>query len=398
MHSIKAKIILIVGASLLVGSAAMAWLFNRSYQKTLERASEQALTQARESFQIQKKNAIELMSASIQALQGNRDLVDAFAARDREHLGQVTGPLYADFAKQFGVTHWNYWESEPEGASHVKGLTNFYRAATPKKFGEFLERATLAKVTEQKSFVDGLDLGNTGFALRVLGPVHRDGKVIGYFEIGKDIASFLDSMKKQSGSEYGLMLVKAKVDALKWASSRASRGLRNDWDDMKEFVLAKNTSADASIFNYDKTIQGIPATGEQLGLVTKDATIFARAVLPLDDASGERVGGVFILTDVTEMYRSAVETRNRALVFIVALNLVVGVGLGLLFQLLIVRRLDRLIQVATRVVGGEYQTRIESTSKDEIGRFEKLFDQFREVFVSVVAEVEKPRETPKDVG
>jgi HAMP domain-containing protein len=233
MHSIKAKIILVVGASLLLGSAAMAWLFNRSYENTLERASDQALTQARESFQIQKKNAVELMSASIQALQGNRDLVDAFAAR---------------------------------------------------------------------------------------------------------------------------------------------------------------------IFNYDKTIQGVPATGEQLGLVTKDAIMFARAVLPLDDASGERVGGVFILTDVTEMYGSAVETRNRALVFIVALNLVVGAGLWLLFQLLIVRRLDRLIQVATRVVGGEYQTRIECTSKGEIGRFEKLFDQFREVFVSVVAEVENPREKTQDAG
>jgi HAMP domain-containing protein len=391
MRSIKAKIILIVGASLLIGSAAMAWLFNRSYEKALSRASEQALTQAREGFRIQRKNAVELMTASIQALQGNLALVDAFAARDRERLGQAAGPLYADFAKRFGVTHWNYWESEPEGAANVKGLTNFYRAATPKNFGEFLERATLAKVAEQKSFVDGLDLGNTGFALRVIGPVHREGKVIGYFEIGKDIATFLESMKKQSGSEYGLMLVKANLEAKKWASSRTSRGLRNDWDDMKEFVLAKNTSTDAGIFNYDKTIQGIPASGEHLGLVTRDATMFARAVLPLDDAGGKRVGGIFVLTDVTEMYRSAEQTRNQAMVFIVALNLLVGIGLWLLFQLLIVRRLDRLIQVATRVVGGEYQTRIECTSTDEIGRFEKLFDQFREVFVSVVAEAEKPR-------
>jgi len=391
MHSIKAKIILIVGASLLIGSVAMAWLFNRSYEKTLDRASDKALTQARESFQIQKKSAIELMSASIQAMQGNQVLVDAFANRDRDQLGQAAGPIFDDFAKHFGVTHWNYWESEPEGTAEVKGLVNFYRAATPKKFGEFLERATLASVVRQKSFVDGLDLGNTGFALRVVGPVYRAGKVIGYFEIGKDIASFLDSMKKQSGSEYGLMLLKSTLDEKKWASSRTSRGLRNDWEDMKEFVLAKNTSPDASIFNYDKTILGIPTTGEQLGLVTKDTTMFARAVLPIDDASGKRVGGVFILTNVTEVYRHAIDTRNQALVFIVALNLLVGVGLWLLFHVLIVRRLDRLIVVATRVVGGEYQTRIESTSKDEIGRFEKLFDQFREVFVSVVAEAEKPR-------
>jgi HAMP domain-containing protein len=159
---------------------------------------------------------------------------------------------------------------------------------------------------------------------------------------------------------------------------------------MREFVLAKNTSDDASIFKYDKTIQGIPTTGEQLGLVTKGETRYARAVLPLDDASGKRVGGVFVLTEVTEMYRHATQTRNRALGFIVTLNLVVSVCLVLLFQVLIVRRLDRLIVVATRVVGGEYQTRIESTSKDEIGRFEKLFDQFREVFVSVVEEINKP--------
>jgi HAMP domain-containing protein len=403
MLSIKTKIVLVVASSVAVGSIAMAWLFNASYQKTLKRASDQALTQARESFATQKKDSVDLMSASILSMEGNRDLIEAFAARDRERLAPLARALYADFSKRFGITHWNYWETEPEGAAAVKGLVNFYRAATPKNFGEFLERATLAEVVREKNLVTGLDLGNTGFALRVVGPVHREGKVVGYFEVGKDIASFLESMKRQSGSEYGLMLIKGNLDEKKWASSRVSRGLRNDWDDMKEFVLATNTSQEASIFAYDRTLQGIPTTGEQLGLVSRSDDHYARAVLPLDDASGKRVGGVFVLTNVTTLYQHATSTRNMALAFIVGLNLLVGLGLVLLFQSLIVRRLDRLVQIVTRVVGGEYQTRINSTSNDEIGRFEKLFDQFREVFVSVVDEANRREQavansTPQALG
>jgi hypothetical protein len=50
---------------------------------------------------------------------------------------------------------------------------------------------------------------------------------------------------------------------------------------------------------------------------------------------------------------------------------------------LIFRRLDNIVMVATRVVGGDYATEITVSSDDEVGQFELLFEQFRCVFVDV---------------
>lgn len=56
------------------------------------------------------------------------------------------------------------------------------------------------------------------------------------------------------------------------------------------------------------------------------------------------------------------------------------------------RRLAHIINVATRVVGGDYQTEIKVTTEDEIGQFERLFEQFRRVFVDVLSHVPELQE------
>jgi hypothetical protein len=48
--------------------------------------------------------------------------------------------------------------------------------------------------------------------------------------------------------------------------------------------------------------------------------------------------------------------------------------------------------VATRVVGGDYETEIQVDSDDEVGQFEKLFEQFRFVFVDLMAHVPELQE------
>jgi len=58
-----------------------------------------------------------------------------------------------------------------------------------------------------------------------------------------------------------------------------------------------------------------------------------------------------------------------------------------LLSALVFRRLERIIKVATRVVGGDYDSEIRVSSDDEVGQFEQLFEQFRQVFVNVLAHV-----------
>ena len=56
------------------------------------------------------------------------------------------------------------------------------------------------------------------------------------------------------------------------------------------------------------------------------------------------------------------------------------------------RRLEHLSTVAMRVVGGDYETEIKVTSDDEVCQFERLFEQFRRVFVDAFAHVPQLQE------
>jgi HAMP domain-containing protein len=64
----------------------------------------------------------------------------------------------------------------------------------------------------------------------------------------------------------------------------------------------------------------------------------------------------------------------------------------MLLTRLVFRRLDHIVMVATRVVGGDYKTEIRVSSDDEVGQFEQLFEQFRQVFVDVLNHVPELQE------
>ncbi|HEY5957448.1 MAG TPA: HAMP domain-containing protein, partial [Polyangiaceae bacterium] len=62
---------------------------------------------------------------------------------------------------------------------------------------------------------------------------------------------------------------------------------------------------------------------------------------------------------------------------------------------LVFRRLDAISRVATRVVGGDFETPIRVGPRDEIGKFEELLEQFRGVVVSLVGDMIRLQEPTK---
>jgi len=74
-------------------------------------------------------------------------------------------------------------------------------------------------------------------------------------------------------------------------------------------------------------------------------------------------------------------------------SLTLGILLVLtLLSRLVFRRLHQIIVIATRVVGGDYESEIKVNSDDEVGQFEQLFEQFRRVFVDVLSNVPELQE------
>ena len=156
--------------------------------------------------------------------------------------------------------------------------------------------------------------------------------------------------------------------------------------------MADKTSDSENIIRFDGELAAVPADGKVLERYQQGDAVFVRGLFPIHDAAGNTVGAMFVVRDISSFYLAMRRTQT---ILIVSLVAVLTIGILLVLSLLtglVFRRLERIIVVATRVVGGDYETEIRVSSDDEVGQFERLFEQFRRVFVNVLAHVSELQE------
>jgi len=392
--SIKTKVTAFIVTCVAVCGAALLWLNESSYQSNLQGVTEASIRDSRSSWESLTRSEVRTLSAVMQNVIVNKELLALWAAKDREKLLEASRPLFEVLRKDFGVTQFNYIDEQ------TLRLLIMTDPKDPKLIGTKADRFDVQEAARTKTWSSGLALGNHGFALRVAVPAYDsglapDGKLIGYLECGAEVGKFLASLKAQSGHEYGMVVKKSALDAEKWANQRAHLKLQNNWDQMKDVVLTGNTSADESIFSFAEDLAALPVEGKDLGLLARGVRSFSRGVFPINDASGQRVGAVFVLADVTALKDRFAAARVRTVVFAIALLIVLSLVLVMMLQSWVFKRLAHITDVVTNVVGGAYQTPVQVTKNDEIGRFEALFEQFRGVFVGLLQQYETLEEQHK---
>ncbi|HEY5284283.1 MAG TPA: hypothetical protein VIM14_15940, partial [Polyangia bacterium] len=113
---------------------------------------------------------------------------------------------------------------------------------------------------------------------------------------------------------------------------------------------------------------------------------------PIYDAVGTPIGGIFLRHDITALYQGMHRVQTNAIVAIALLMVLLSVAMAVMLNRLVFLRLKRTMEVATRVVGGEFSKQIVPVSDDEVGKLELLFEQFRGIFVGVVDDLSKLQE------
>jgi HAMP domain-containing protein len=310
----------------------------------------------------------------------NTQVRDAFAAKHRSRLLQLTAPLYPQLKSQ-GITNWMFHTPEP-------GMSVFLRLHNPAKFGDHLNRFIDNEVVRTHGIVAGNELARAGFAVRVIRPVYdAKGAIAGYVEFGEELGQFVHALKNQTGNEYGLLLSKKYVDRQFWADSSAMWKRRDNWNDNSGYVVADKTTTNDNILRFTGDLDTIPVQGTVLERYSEGKSQFVRGIFPIHDAAGNTVGAMFVVRDISASYLKMRRTQDILLATTVVC-FVLGVVLLLnLLNRFIFRRLLHIIHAATRLVGGDFETVIKVESDDEVGQLERLFEQFRHIFVELMKQM-----------
>jgi HAMP domain-containing protein len=384
--SIRAKLVVAIVASMVALAVATAVLVRTAGERNVRIAAEQAIAVAGQALAAAERADIEKLDATLGALAAHPGLAEAFAARDRERLLALTGPVFATLVEH-GVTHLYFIEPEPRG-------TVFLRVHEPGLHGDVVDRATLAKAIETKGIAAGKELGMTAFALRVVRPWKgKDGRLLGYLEVAEEIDHFLGHIKRQTGDDYTLVVEKAFLDEKALASVR--RGKPAGWGERGRTVVVDSTGGDP-IVEVDLDLASVPDRGLLLGEIWEDGRRVVRGVVPVKDAAGRRVGGLFVAHDISALRANMLAARRGIYALLVLVAAVLAALLVALVNRLVVRRLDQMIatmeDLSVRLAGGDYDVAApRPSSRDEIGRFEEFFGRFLQVVTGLLRELARRR-------
>lgn len=384
--SIKVKIALAVIACLVAIAAANGILAAYGHERDMAYAGDQAVAVAARSFVSIERREIDKLSTTLDALVGEPAFAAALSLRDRDRLLEIAAPIFKELKARHKVTHWYFIDPAP-------ARTVFLRVHRPELRGDVVDRQTLLAAVRTGDTAAGKELGQTAFALRTVRPFAPQGKLLGYMELGQEIDDFLQRMKAETGDEYALVVQKRFLDPTAWAATRGER--RNNWGDDPDVVAVDTTTSEPGLLGTSADVREVPDGGRTLGQVERGGRHFVRGVVPVLDAAGQRVGGLFVLHDVTALHDRLVSEQLKGALLIGAVAVVVLALLYVLFEVLVFRRLSRMThamqRVSLRLAGGDYDVggTLEPSAPDEIGKFERFLASFLSTIGSTLKELEK---------
>ena len=306
--------------ALLMGS--FLYIFHRMYEQRLSEIRETSSKRAQDLTRTELRNYVDTMSAALKSIIRDQRLEAAFVADDRERAIALAEPLFRELQKEQHIDHFYL---------HRADRTNLARVHEPEKFNDKIDRITLieAEKTQKPSF--GIEQGPTGnCTLRVVYPWRRDGKLIGYAELGTEFETVAQRVHDILQIDLVVLVDKKHLDRTRWENRNQKLGRQTDWQAFPDFVV------------IDKTLETIPSALAQrlLGgnIVNGDDTIIDVAgktthvaFLPLTDIGGRDLGHLIVLKDIDEFRRSA---RHAVILFSLICCAVGALKLGFFYVFL----------------------------------------------------------------
>jgi hypothetical protein len=255
------------------------------------------------------------LHAQLDGLSDNQELAAAMAAGNAVALERRVAPIFAHMRDQHNISHLYFTRPDRSPLLRLDGTG---------KSGQVVDRLILYDTAESAGSSDGLDLNAFGVVTLRVTVVWRDadGKLIGFVEIGRDIAPLIDEVHRVMGLDILLLVKKDLLDRDRWEEGERQSGAQGSWDELANAVSVARTLPTIPTAIGLMLEDGQPSMTGGITIVEVGKRSLAMSVHPLLDLEKKPIGDVVLLRDVTDTSRTM--TRSLALLVAFAAALIVA--------------------------------------------------------------------------
>lgn len=351
--SLKAKVLVLVIAGILVISGLQVRQQVAEYRGALDDANQELFAQLDDSFANSVESELGYLSLAVRTVTENERLMTLFAERDRSALLSELGDYYEELETRYDIAQFQF---------HTPPATSFLRLHAPENYGDDLSafRQTVVETNETVSPVVGLEVGRGGPGTRVVYPVVVDGEHVGSVEFGGSIDSVLGEIEQTYDIEYAVGIEQQVFEQARRLETEESDVVRGDM----VYYSFSSDQAGTVARTHDQ---------EQMFSEYEDRDIYLHEV-PIRDFQDRTVGHVLAMVDRTEMAAD----MQSAIVISVAGS--VGIALLIIFALYAVLRrafrpLENVISVMDSMAEGDLSQTVDTNRKDETGKLLGAIDR-----------------------
>ncbi len=310
------QIVLPVVGVLVLLVAVFALVFQNYLQARVSLRTLQTTQQVRAAWQVLvEENSLRLAWFAREA-GASPALREAMRRRDARTLFLATEPRYRELARTFGISHWYFITPDRRV---------LLRVHAPELAGDEVERQTLRDAAAGEQAVTGLELGQTAtMTLRHVLPWRVDGELLGYIELGTEVAWFDRQIKRLLGVEVASAVHKSFTSAEHFAIGKQAFGFSGAWETHPDIAILGQTLAalpDEVVAAWRRF-----ARGEDPGVihVSGGGRDWAGNFVALEDMAGRPVASLALLLDMT----AANASRDRQMALIAGASLLLVLLLG----------------------------------------------------------------------
>ncbi len=264
------------------------WEFEETSRTIMLRTTEQV----RRYWNRNVTSHVQLLKAQSDQIADNQQILKAWQKRDFPALSALAQPVFDQLKREYGITHFYFIAPD---------RTCFLRVFNPDSHGDIINRHTLLAAQRTGEGAWGIDLGLMGaFTLRYVLPWKQDGKVIGYLELGIEIAHLTRHLSMEMNIELLTLVRKENITKDKFEAGSRIFGFPGQWDAYPDFVVTHQTVQGISAKVAD-WIRHHPhaSTEDEIFNIKQDKKRFACSVIRLPDAAGREVAYLVIMLNVT---------------------------------------------------------------------------------------------------